>query len=70
MNRIRNIFTSKLLRIRTKKGQTLVEYAIILALVSTLVISTLIGLGRNTISMYSMINSNIEAPTASSFATH
>jgi Flp pilus assembly pilin Flp len=61
------LFPKKILR-RAKRGQTLVEYAIILALVSTLAISVLIGLGRNTQSIYSMINSNIEAPTAQSFS--
>ncbi len=56
--------------ISSKKGQTLVEYSIILGLVSTLVITSLIGLGQRIDGVYSLVNSNVYAPTQSSFAAH
>jgi Flp pilus assembly pilin Flp len=45
---------------RGKKGQTLVEYALILAFISVVAIAVLIQLGRNVASVFSTINSELQ----------
>jgi Flp pilus assembly pilin Flp len=48
-----------------KKGQTLVEYALILAFISVVAISVLISLGQQLKSTYTMINSKLGEAAAS-----
>ena len=48
-----------------RRGQTLVEYALILAFISIIAIGVLLSLGQQTKSLYSMITSNIQSAQAS-----
>ena len=50
---------------RTRRGQTLVEYGLILVVVSIIAIGVLIMLGNQTKRLYSSINSQIERAAAS-----
>jgi Flp pilus assembly pilin Flp len=47
-------------RMKSKKGQTLVEYALILAFISVVAIAVLIQLGKNVTSVFSAINSQLQ----------
>ncbi len=51
--------------LKNKKGQTLVEYALILALISTVAIAVLITLGTNIKGVYSRIDSVMTSAQAS-----
>ena len=46
-------------RMKSKKGQTLVEYALILALISVVAISVLIALGNQVRGTFSTISSQL-----------
>jgi pilus assembly protein Flp/PilA len=48
-----------------KKGQTLVEYALILALISVVAIAVLIGLGSNIKNIFTTISSQIAIANSS-----
>ncbi len=48
-------------RLKSKKGQTLVEYALILAFISVVAISVLIALGNQVTKVFSSINSQLAA---------
>jgi Flp pilus assembly pilin Flp len=48
-----------------RRGQTLVEYALILAFISIVAIGVMVSLGQQTKSLYSMITSNISSAQAS-----
>jgi Flp pilus assembly pilin Flp len=50
---------SALRRLKSKKGQTLVEYALILAFISVVAISVLLALGKSVVSVFSTINSQL-----------
>jgi Flp pilus assembly pilin Flp len=50
---------SALRRMKSKKGQTLVEYALILAFISVVAISVLIALGGKVTSVFSTITSQM-----------
>jgi Flp pilus assembly pilin Flp len=50
---------------RTRRGQTLVEYALILAFISVVAISVLINLGNTIRSTFSKINSQLEVAQSS-----
>jgi Flp pilus assembly pilin Flp len=52
--------TSFLRYCKTKRGQTLVEYALILAFISVVAIAVLIRLGHNVTSVFSAINSQLQ----------
>ncbi len=52
-------------RSKTKKGQTLVEYALILAFISVVAISVLINVGKTIKSVFSTINSQLTAAQSS-----
>ncbi len=52
-------------RVKSKKGQTLVEYALILAFISVVAISVLISLGQNIKGTYSKIGSVMASAQAS-----
>ena len=51
---------SALRNLKSKKGQTLVEYALILAFISVVAISVLIALGHNVQAVFSTINSQLQ----------
>ena len=50
---------SALRRMKSKKGQTLVEYALILAFISVVAISVLIALGTQVKSVFTTISSQL-----------
>ena len=50
---------SALRRMKSKKGQTLVEYALILAFISVVAISVLIALGSQVKSVFTTISSQL-----------
>jgi len=54
------------LRRRSKKGQTLVEYALILAFISVVAISVLIALGNQVKSVFTTITSQLAIAASSS----
>src|SRR5271154_4956980 len=56
---------SALRRLKSKKGQTLVEYALILAFISVVAISVLIALGNQVKGVFTTINSQLETQTNS-----
>jgi Flp pilus assembly pilin Flp len=63
---MQNRFTRKMDSTRRKKrGQTLVEYALILAFISVVAISVLINLGNTIRSTFSKINSQLEVAQSS-----
>ncbi len=65
---IKNIIaraTSALRSVKGKKGQTLVEYALILAFISVVAIAVLIQLGKNVTSVFSAINSQLQTAQSS-----
>jgi Flp pilus assembly pilin Flp len=56
---------SALRRLKSKKGQTLVEYALILAFISVVAISVLIALGSQIKGVFSTITSQLQVANAS-----
>ena len=52
-------------RMKSKKGQTLVEYALILALISVVAISVLIALGNQVRGTFSTISSQLASAGSS-----
>jgi Flp pilus assembly pilin Flp len=50
---------------KSKKGQTLVEYALILAFISVVAISVLINVGNTIRSVFSTINSQLKMAQSS-----
>ena len=52
-------------RLKDKKGQTLVEYALILAFISVVAISMLITLGKNLTGTFSKIDSALTSAQSS-----
>jgi Flp pilus assembly pilin Flp len=61
INRTISRFKRVLIRLKgPKKGQTLVEYALILAFISVVAIAVLIQLGKNVSSVFSAINSQLQ----------
>ena len=52
-------------RMKSKKGQTLVEYALILAFISVVAISVLIALGGQVKNVFSTINSQLASANSS-----
>jgi Flp pilus assembly pilin Flp len=58
-------FTPMSIRLHARRGQTLVEYALILAVISIVAIGVLINLGQQTKGVYSTIFSVIASAAAS-----
>jgi Flp pilus assembly pilin Flp len=56
---------SALRRMKSKKGQTLVEYALILAFISVVAISVLITLGGQIKSVFTTITSQLSVASSS-----
>jgi Flp pilus assembly pilin Flp len=52
-------------RMKNKKGQTLVEYALILAFISVVAISVLISLGQNIKGTFTKISSSLASAQSS-----
>ena len=52
-------------RLKSRKGQTLVEYALILAFISVVAISVLISLGQSIKGTYSKISSSLASAQSS-----
>ena len=52
-------------RMKSKKGQTLVEYALILAFISVVAISVLIALGNQVRGTFSTISSQLASASSS-----
>lgn len=65
INKVINRAKSVLRRLKSKKGQTLVEYALILAFISVVAISVLLALGKNVTAVFSTINSQLTAAQTS-----
>ncbi len=59
---IRDMYYKMVSYLSTEKGQTLVEYALILVLIALIVILMLKGVGTNVNTVYSRINSGLVAP--------
>jgi Flp pilus assembly pilin Flp len=56
---------SALRRMKSKKGQTLVEYALILAFISVVAISVLIALGNQVKNVFTTITSQLAVASSS-----
>jgi Flp pilus assembly pilin Flp len=56
---------SALRRMKSRKGQTLVEYALILAFISVVAISVLITLGQQVKSVFTTITSQLSVASSS-----
>jgi len=52
-------------RMKSKKGQTLVEYALILAFISVVAISVLLALGKQVQSVFTTISSQLSQAQSS-----
>jgi Flp pilus assembly pilin Flp len=65
INRIITRAKSALRRVKSKKGQTLVEYALILAFISVVAISVLITLGNQVKSVFTTITSQLAVASSS-----
>jgi Flp pilus assembly pilin Flp len=59
INKIITRAKSALRRMKSKKGQTLVEYALILAFISVVAISVLIALGNQVKAVFTTITSQL-----------
>ena len=60
-----SLMKQRLLRLKTRKGQTLVEYALILAFISVVAISVLISLGQRVKGVFTTISSQLSAAQSS-----
>jgi len=54
-----NLTSKHIRRLQSKKGQTLVEYALILAFISVVAIAVLINLGKQVTKVFSTITSQL-----------
>ena len=59
INKVITRAKTALRRLKSKKGQTLVEYALILAFISVVAISVLIALGNQVTKVFSTISSQL-----------
>ena len=65
INKVITKANKALRRMKSKKGQTLVEYALILAFISVVAISVLISLGQSVRGTYTKISSSLASAQAS-----
>lgn len=56
INRLRDVATMHVNCLNSKKGQSVVEYALILLLIAIVVVAMLKGIGGQTNTMYSKVN--------------
>jgi len=60
MNYLNEMYVRFLTRIKSEKGQTMVEYALLLALIAAVCIAVITGLGTNTNNKLSVINNALK----------
>jgi Flp pilus assembly pilin Flp len=65
INKVITRAKSALRRLKSKKGQTLVEYALILAFISVVAISVLIALGNQVKGVFTTITSQLAVASSS-----
>ena len=65
MNNVRKFLSS-----RFRRGQTLVEYALIIAIISVVAIGVLITLGQNLKGVYSTITSGVTSAANAGAGSH
>ncbi|MCE0497109.1 MAG: Flp family type IVb pilin [Methylacidiphilales bacterium] len=65
INKVITRAKAALRRMKSKKGQTLVEYALILAFISVVAIAVLIALGGQIQSVFTTITSQLQAAQSS-----
>ena len=65
INKVITRAKAALRRMKSKKGQTLVEYALILAFISVVAISVLIALGNQVKSVFTTITSQLAVASSS-----
>ncbi len=65
INKVITRAKATLRRLKSKKGQTLVEYALILAFISVVAISVLIALGNQVKAVFTTITSQLQTAGAS-----
>jgi len=61
MNYLQELYVKFLVDIKSEKGQTLVEYALLLVLIAIVVIAMLRGVGSSVNNAFSNINSNLHS---------
>ncbi len=65
INKVITRAKTALRRLKSKKGQTLVEYALILAFIAVVAISVLLALGQTVRGVFSTINSQLQLAQSS-----
>jgi Flp pilus assembly pilin Flp len=65
INKVITRAKTALRRLKSKKGQTLVEYALILAFIAVVAISVLLALGQTVKGVFSTVNSQLAAANSS-----
>jgi Flp pilus assembly pilin Flp len=65
INKVITRAKTALRRLKSKKGQTLVEYALILAFIAVVAISVLLALGQTVRGVFSTINSQLSLAQSS-----
>ena len=63
MNHLNKMYVRFLTRTRNEKGQTMVEYALILALIAVVCAAVITGLGKNAKSTFTSINTSLTTTT-------
>ncbi len=61
MNYFTELYVKMMNALKTEKGQTLVEYALLLVLIAIVVIAMVTGIGKTANSVYSSVNSALGA---------
>ena len=57
MNCLTELFANCITTLKSEKGQTLVEYALLLLLIAIVVVAMVKGIGGNATTVYSTVNS-------------
>ncbi len=65
INKVITRANTALRRLKSKKGQTLVEYALILAFIAVVAITVLLALGNTVKGVFSTVNSQLAAANSS-----
>jgi pilus assembly protein Flp/PilA len=60
MNYLTELYVRFITRVKSEKGQTLVEYALLLVLIAIVVIAMVIGVGKSANNAFSTINSGLQ----------
>lgn len=61
MNCLTELFANCIITIKSEKGQTLVEYALLLLLIAIVVVAMLTGIGGNANNAFSTVNTALTA---------